>query len=73
MIYRNAIWRGEENLYDFKTLRVVHTFFQRENFADFQKLITSETDTRWEAIETIPGGLGVDESKLESLIPEPKP
>lgn len=64
LIFPNAIWQGTGNSYDFKSLRVAQTSFTRETFADFQKLTGSETDSRWETIDTVPATIGADETSL---------
>ncbi|MFT6617745.1 MAG: hypothetical protein ACJASX_000631 [Limisphaerales bacterium] len=67
LIFPNAIWQGSGNVYDFRSLRVAQTSFTRKTFAGFQKLIGSETDSRWADAGTAPDSIGVD----ESLLPEP--
>lgn len=67
LIFPNAIWQGQNNRYDFKTLRVAQTSFTRDSFADFKKLTGSEADSRWEAIEETPEGIGADEASLKHL------
>ncbi len=65
--YPNTIWRGDGNIYDFKTLKVVHKPFTPETFAEFQKLTGSEPDSKWDVSPKVPEGIGADESKLKNL------
>lgn len=66
LIFRNAIWRGEGNRYDIRSLRVDQTSFTAARFADFQKHTGSETNSHWEA-STTGQKVGVDESTLDSI------
>ncbi len=67
-IYRNTIWRGDGNIYDLKSLRIVHTGYTPETFTDFQKFTGSEPSSRWEANPEVPEGTGADEHSLKPLI-----
>jgi len=68
--YPNTIWRGDGNIYDFKTLRVVHKTYTPETFHEFQKLTGSEASSRWELSLEVPVGTGADESSLVNLKPQ---
>ncbi len=67
-IYRNTVWRGDGNIYDLKSLRVVHTGYTPETFADFQKVTGSEPTSKWVATPKVPKGIGADEASLKPLI-----
>lgn len=65
--YPNTIWRGDGNIYDFKSLRVVHKSFTPETFHEFQKLTGSEPSSQWLDSPTVPSGIGVDVSKIKHI------
>ena len=67
--YPNTIWLGDGNVYDLKSLRVVHTYYTPETFPDFQKLTGSEASSTWESGAEIADGIGADELALEKLKP----
>lgn len=67
LLYANTIWRGDENVYDVKSLRVGTTSFAQKAFAEFQRLTASESKSRWETTTIAPAGVGVDESLLKKL------
>ncbi|MCG8601537.1 MAG: DUF1565 domain-containing protein [Verrucomicrobiales bacterium] len=64
LLFRNTVWRGQSNVYDFKSLRVDQTSFRPETFSDFQTLTGSEKESRWEEVDTAPDGVGADRSTL---------
>ena len=70
VIFPNTLWQGEENRYDFASLRVEKTSFTAETFADFQKLTGSEARSKWEPFATVPNGIGADEVVLKKLCGE---
>lgn len=65
LIFPNAIWQGMGNSYDFKSLRVNQTSFTRRTFAAFQKLLRSDSDSRWETVDAAPPDTGADEDFLQ--------
>ncbi len=67
LIFANTIWHGENNAYEFKTLRVAQTSFTKQTFADFQKLTGSEKDSRWETAPDIPADIGANPKTLQHL------
>jgi HEAT repeat protein len=67
LLSANTIWRGDGNLYDFKSLRAGKETFRQETFADFQKFTGSESKSRWETTPHAPTGIGADESALKAI------
>ncbi len=65
--YRNTIWRGDMNSYDFKSFRVVHQPYTPETFDEFRKFMGSETGSTWAVDPTVPEGIGADEVSLQKL------
>lgn len=62
-LWKDATWCGQRNLFDLSSLRVAQTGFSQTTFADFQKLVGSDADSRWEAVnpEALPkDGIGSD-------------
>lgn len=49
LIWKDAKWSGNGNVYDVKSLRVDQISFTAKTFADFQKLIGSDQASRWSA------------------------
>ena len=70
MIWKDVAWRGEDNAYDLRSLRVDRTSFTPQTFADFQKLTDSERGSQWSGAP-FPPGPGADEAALRALIPRP--
>ena len=68
LIFPNAIWQGQGNRYDFKSLRVAQTSYTPATFGDFQKLTGSEADSLWETTAEIPDGIGADEAFLQQSL-----
>ena len=66
LLYANTIWRGNDNRYNVKSLRVGQTSFTAATFADFQKLTGSEKTSRWSA-EPAGSDSGADEGSLQPL------
>ncbi|MDF1739834.1 MAG: right-handed parallel beta-helix repeat-containing protein [Verrucomicrobiales bacterium] len=69
--YRNTIWRGDMNHYDFKLLRVVHEVYTPETFAEFQKYMGSDAGSTWSDSQEVSEGTGADETSLQKLKPNP--
>lgn len=67
LLYANTIWRGDGNLFDFKSLRAGTASFTQKTFADFQKFTGSESKSRWESTTHTPAGIGADESALKEI------
>lgn len=62
-LWKDAAWRGQRNLFDLSSLRVAQSSFTQSAFADFQKLVGSDADSRWEAVslDALPtDGIGSD-------------
>ncbi|MDF1812448.1 MAG: HEAT repeat domain-containing protein [Verrucomicrobiales bacterium] len=68
--YRNTIWRGDGNYYNFKSLRVIHQSYTPATFPEFQKATGAEANSHWDASIKVPEGVGVDEASLEHLKPK---
>ena len=67
LLYANTIWRGDGNLYDFKSLRAGTASFTPTTFSDFQKFTASESKSRWESTTNTPAGIGADESAFKKI------
>ena len=50
----NVLWQGRGNCYDLATLRFGNTSYTAANFADFQKVTASETDSTWSSATPAP-------------------
>jgi hypothetical protein len=66
-IWKEVAWRGEGNVYDVRGVRVDKTAFTAATFADFQKLLGSESGSRWSAADPRPEGAGADVAGLGKL------
>lgn len=64
LLYPDTSWRGENNRYDFRSLRAGQRSFTRETFPEFREYTGSEPGSRWEAVDTAPDGIGADETNL---------
>jgi hypothetical protein len=67
LIYRNARWQGEENLYDLGSLRVDQKTFTAETFAEFKKSTGSDLTSRWEDGVSEANNFGAGELTLRPL------
>jgi hypothetical protein len=67
-IFKDVAWRGEGNVYDLRSLRLDKASFTAATFAEFQKLVGSETGSRWSAAEPRPDGVGADAAGLSKLV-----
>jgi hypothetical protein len=67
-IWKDVAWRGEGNVYDVRSVRVDKTAFTAATFAEFQKLLGSESASRWSAAEPRPEGAGADAAGLSKLV-----
>jgi len=66
LLHTNTLWRGVENLYDLKSLRLDKAAFTAETFATFQKLTGSDTGSQWDA-DAKANGVGADDASLKPL------
>lgn len=64
VLFSNTVWRGEGNLYEFKSLRVEQASFTPATFSEFQHLTRSEAGSHWGSIGDIPGEVGAVEDQL---------
>lgn len=67
VIWANTIWTGGTNVYDIAGLRLDKATFTASTFSEFQKLVFSETDSRWDAASTAPASIGADPAVLAKL------
>jgi HEAT repeat protein len=67
LLFPNTLWRGENNAYGLASLRVDKTSFTEKTWPDFQKLMGTETGSRWGSFPTPPGETGADEASLRKL------
>jgi hypothetical protein len=67
VIWANTTWTGGTNVYDIASLRVDKATFTASTFSEFQKLVSSETDSRWDAASTAPSSIGADPAVLARL------
>lgn len=66
-IWKDVIWRGAGNVYQLRGLRVDKTSFTSATFADFQKLLGSESGSRWSGADSQAEGTGADAKALSKL------
>ena len=66
-LWKDALWAGRGNLYDVESIRVGQTSIAAGRLAEFQALVSAESDSRWEKGLAIPSGVGADESALNRL------
>jgi hypothetical protein len=66
ILWLNTVWRGERNLYDLQSLRMDRTTYAEKDFANFQKAIGADKESRWGEIPAQPTA-GADEASLEGL------
>jgi hypothetical protein len=67
-IWKDVAWRGEGNVYDVRSVRVDKAAFTAATFGEFQKLLGSESASRWSGAEPRPEGAGADAAGLSKLV-----
>jgi hypothetical protein len=67
MVWKDVAWRGVGNVYDLRSLRVDQATFTAASFAEFQKLLGSESTSRWSAAEPRAEGVGAEAGALSKL------
>jgi hypothetical protein len=67
MLWPNALWLCDHNVYDFAGVRVDKATFTEKTFADFQKLTGGDKASRWGAMAVDAKEAGADEASLKGL------
>jgi hypothetical protein len=68
LISKDARWSGEGNLYDLSSIQIDKTVFTAAKFAEFQKLLSSESGSVWSKEQASTTKVGADDKALQDLV-----
>ena len=68
MISKDAKWSGEGNHYDLSSIQIDKTVFTDAEFAEFQKIFSSEKGSVWSKEQASTAKVGANEKALQVLV-----